>query len=210
MGQRSKGTIRFIVDGAEVAISDCAPTTTLLAWLRQSGRVGTKEGCAEGDCGACTVVVGEPRAKAIAWRSVNSCIRFLPTLDGKEVVTVEGLAGNDGKLHPVQQAMLDCDASQCGFCTPGFVMSLFGLYLSAPKVDKPAVLDAIAGNLCRCTGYRPIIEAGLRMHEYPPPKRWSRRDSQSRERLRRLSALRGKESLETPGFAAPRTLDALA
>src|SRR6266404_4778154 len=107
------GTVRFLLDGRAVVVREPQPTTTLLAYLRQScERVGTKEGCAEGDCGACTVVVGEPQGERIAYRAINSCIRFLPTLDGKEVVTVESLKAADGALHPVQQAMVDCDRSE--------------------------------------------------------------------------------------------------
>ena len=205
------GTVRFILDGRTVVVPDPVPTTTLLAYLRQScGQTGTKEGCAEGDCGACTVVLGEPESGRIAYRAINSCIRFLPTLDGKEVVTVNGLKGPAGELHPVQQAMVDCDASQCGFCTPGFVMSLFALYLSGTPPKRGAVIDALAGNLCRCTGYRPIIEAGLRMHGYPAPQRWNPTEAQSAERQQRLAALRRADSLSAPGFAAPRTLDEFA
>src|SRR5258708_25129534 len=113
------------------------------------------------------------------YSAINSCIRFVPTLDGKEVVTVESLRAPDGKLHPAQRAMVDCHASQCGFCTPGFVMSLFALYLKVGAAERDAVVDALAGNLCRCTGYRPIIEAGCRMHDYPEPALWSRADAQS-------------------------------
>ena len=121
---------RFVVDGRVIEARDAQPTTTLLQYLRGPlGRHGTKEGCAEGDCGACTVVLGEPGAEGIRYRAVNSCIRFLPTVDGCEVVTVESLRDETGALHPVQQAMVECDASQCGFCTPGFVMSLFAQWL---------------------------------------------------------------------------------
>jgi len=206
------GIVRFVLDGRTVTVRDPVPTTTLLAYLRQTcGSTGTKEGCAEGDCGACTVVIGEPAAgSSIAYRAINSCIRFLPTLDGKEIVTVEGLKGPDGKLHPVQQAMVDCDASQCGFCTPGFVMSLFALYLGGPRPERGAVVDALAGNLCRCTGYRPIIDAAQRMHGYPEPERWSQADAQSAARRKRLDAVQRAGSLTSPGFAAPRTLDEFA
>src|SRR5438046_2174825 len=112
---------RFLLDGHTVETNNIAPTATLLNFLRETlGRTGTKEGCAEGDCGACTVVVGELDGERIKYSAVNSCIRFVPTLDGKEVVTVESLKGADGSLHPVQRAMVDSHASQCGFCTPGF------------------------------------------------------------------------------------------
>jgi xanthine dehydrogenase small subunit len=207
-------TVRFVLDGCTIAVRDPAPTTTLLAYLREGrGRTGTKEGCAEGDCGACTVVVGEFDGSRIAYRAVNSCIRFLPTLDGKEIVTVQGLKRAHGNLHPVQQAMVDCDASQCGFCTPGFVMSLFTLYLDNPQPKRSEVLDALSGNLCRCTGYRPIVEAGLRMGGYPEPQSWGRADAQSAARRRQIAAVQRVGSLRisaAPGYFAPRTLDELA
>ena len=157
-------TIRFILDGAVRELRGVAPTTTVLEWLRESERrCGTKEGCAEGDCGACTVAVGESDGTGgVRYRAINSCIQFLPTLDGKELVTVESLK-HKGKLHPAQRAMVECHGSQCGFCTPGFVMSLFTLYHAETQPTRETVDDTLAGNLCRCTGYRPIIEAAQKM-----------------------------------------------
>ena len=166
--------IRFLLNNRVVEVDDILPTVSILNFLRQRlGRVGTKEGCAEGDCGACTVVIGELRHGQLELKPVNSCIQFLPTLDGKALFTVEDLRQQDGRLHPVQQAMVECHGSQCGFCTPGFVMSLWGLYVNRVKnegngqLSDAAVRQAITGNLCRCTGYRPIIEAGKRMLELP-------------------------------------------
>ena len=210
-----------MLDGSIVEARAVPPTLTLLQYLRDGlGRTGTKEGCAEGDCGACTVVVGELRGDAegggIEYKAVNSCIRFLPTLEGREVVTVESLSlSNGGALHPVQQAMVDCHASQCGFCTPGFVMSLFALYLdgtgSSHQNTRDTVVDALAGNLCRCTGYRPIIDAGCRMNDYPEPATWSRADAQSAARQAALSALQPKADAQSlPGFQAPRSLAELS
>ena len=147
--------VRFLLDGELVSIADLPPTTTVLEYLRETARrTGTKEGCAEGDCGACTVVLGElsPDGTQVGYRAVNSCIRMLPTIDGQELITVESLAAPDGSLHPVQQAMLDHHGSQCGFCTPGFVMSLFALYLQRAAPSREQVLDALSGNLCRWTG----------------------------------------------------------
>ncbi|HEX6138335.1 MAG TPA: xanthine dehydrogenase small subunit [Casimicrobiaceae bacterium] len=161
------GTVRFVLDGEVIALDDVDPTRTVLNFLREDlGRTGTKEGCAEGDCGACTVVLAELDGAGVRFRAVNACIQFVPTLDGKELITVESLRRADGALHPVQQAMVDCHGSQCGFCTPGFVMSLFALYKSASRPSRTEVNDAIAGNLCRCTGYRPIVDAAAKMYDY--------------------------------------------
>ncbi len=165
-------TVRFLLDGEIIELRDLDPTRTVLQFLREDlHRTGSKEGCAEGDCGACTVVVAEagPHGRLQA-RAINACIQFLPTLDGKELLTVESLRNVDGSLHPVQQALVDCHASQCGFCTPGFVMSLFGLYKNAFKPDRVAIDDALAGNLCRCTGYRPIVAAARAVFATDPPE----------------------------------------
>lgn len=206
--------IRFVLDNQVIEARDIPPTTTLLQYLRDTlGRCGTKEGCAEGDCGACTVVLGELEGDLISYHAVNSCIRFLPTVDGKEVVTVESLAGKDKTLHPVQQSMVDHHASQCGFCTPGFVMSLFDVYLNQPTVERQQVVDALAGNLCRCTGYRPIIEAGCRMNDYAAPQHWNRADAQADARRQQLAALQRSHSLRLDNgnsFFAPRTVTELA
>lgn len=156
--------IRFVMDGAIQCLDNIDPTRTVLEWLREDqARVGTKEGCAEGDCGACTAVIGELIDGTIRYRAVNACIYFLPMLDGKELITVEALA-RDGVLHPVQQAMADGNGTQCGFCTPGFIMSLFARYQESDPALPKAVDDVLAGNLCRCTGYRPIQEAAEATH----------------------------------------------
>ena len=166
-------TLRFLLNGTSVAVEGVSPSTMLLAWLREERQLtGTKEGCAEGDCGACTVVLAQPHDQGLCWTPINACIRPLASIAGKAVFTVEGLKADDGALHPVQQAMIDAHASQCGFCTPGFVMSLFGLYKRAGPLRREDVDDAISGNLCRCTGYRPILDAAIRMHELPAPADW--------------------------------------
>ncbi|HWL69640.1 MAG TPA: xanthine dehydrogenase small subunit [Geminicoccus sp.] len=168
--------IRFTVNGAGVEVTDLHPTTTLLQYLRVHRRLtGTKEGCAEGDCGACTVAVGEWLDGRLRWRAVNACILFLSTLHGKAVLTVEGLSSESQPLHPVQQAFVDHHAAQCGFCTPGFVMALVAHRLDPENGGHLATEDVIAGNLCRCTGYRPILDAAADaepggLEPAPPPE----------------------------------------
>jgi xanthine dehydrogenase small subunit len=165
--------IRFYYRGQVHSVTGAAPTRTVLQHLREDLHcTGTKEGCAEGDCGACTVVVGELQDGGnVKMRTVNACIQFLPALDGKALFTVEDLKDASGDLHPVQQALVDCHGSQCGFCTPGFVMSLWSLYLEhqspASTPTRKQIDDALSGNLCRCTGYKPIIQAAQRMGDLP-------------------------------------------
>lgn len=160
--------IRFILDGEVVSVENVEPARSVLQYLREDlNRTGSKEGCAEGDCGACTVVIAEVVDGKVHYRAVNACIQFLSTLDGKALFTVESLKQADGSLHPVQQSLVDYHGSQCGFCTPGFVMSLFALYQNGENPDRVTLDDVLSGNLCRCTGYRPIIEAGMHMHDYP-------------------------------------------
>ncbi|MEN9778945.1 MAG: 4-hydroxybenzoyl-CoA reductase subunit gamma [Pseudomonadota bacterium] len=157
-------SVRFVLDGEIVEAQGKRRTTTVLDYLReQLHRTGTKEGCAEGDCGACVVLVGElaDDGQRVNYIPVNSCIQLLPTLDGKSLKTVESLRRGDGSLHPVQQAMVDCHGSQCGFCTPGIVMSLAGLVQHNTCPNRQQVNDALSGNLCRCTGYKPIVDAAM-------------------------------------------------
>jgi xanthine dehydrogenase small subunit len=209
--------IRFVFGGAVRTLSDIDPNMTVLDWLRErERRTGTKEGCAEGDCGACTVALGElvtsgPMRGKLRYRAVNACILFLPVLDGKELVTVEDLRGPDGALHPVQQALVDTHGSQCGFCTPGFVMSLFALYHGNSAPDRGAVEDAVVGNLCRCTGYRPIVDAGLSMHSYAKTDQF---DKRAKATVKLLNSIAREEtlSLEAAGrrYFAPANEDDLA
>ncbi|KQV91180.1 FAD-binding molybdopterin dehydrogenase [Massilia sp. Root351] len=202
--------IRFYYRGAVHEVSTASPTQTVLQHLREDLHcTGTKEGCAEGDCGACTVVVGSLVDGQVELKSVNSCIQFTPTLDGKALFTVEDLQQPDGALHPVQQALVECHGSQCGFCTPGFVMSLWGMYLKndAQPCARKEVDDALSGNLCRCTGYRPILDAAHRMTELPKV------EFDRAALARQLEALkRDKLATYSVGerhFHAPRTLDEL-
>jgi xanthine dehydrogenase small subunit len=245
--------IRFFHRGAIVEVADAAPTRSVLEWLREDARcTGTKEGCNEGDCGACTTVIGELAApgdpdavRGLRLRTVNACIQFLPTLDGKALFTVEDLkairAGSASAatgstparpsptsaaahahgapttdalddLHPVQRAMVECHGSQCGFCTPGFVMSMWSAYERSnacqSRPTRQQMADELSGNLCRCTGYRPILDAGERMFELPPVA------LDTAPAIAALKTLQDDPALHyVVGDArldAPRTLDALA
>lgn len=220
--------LRFFHRGQIVEARDVPPTRSVLEWLREDARcTGTKEGCNEGDCGACTVVIGELAAPGEAGsidglrlQTVNACIQFLPTLHGKALFTVEDLkdlAG--GELHPTQQALVDCHGSQCGFCTPGFVMSLWSTYehhqCAGSRPTRQELADDLSGNLCRCTGYRPILDAGQRMFDLPAVR------LKTAPVVRALQAMASAGTLHysaagtaVPGrtdrFMAPRTLDDLA
>ena len=152
--------INFVHRDTIVEIKNPDPNDTLLNYIRTKlKKTGTKEGCAEGGCGACTVVLGELKNNEINYKAINSCITLLPTLQGKQLILIEDLISKNGSLHPVQEAMVNCHASQCGFCTPGFVMALFSMFKKYSKFKDNVIKESIAGNLCRCTGYQPIIKA---------------------------------------------------
>jgi len=162
MAQFHRTSIRFLLNDRQVELSDFAPDLTLLDWLRLDRRLtGTKEGCAEGDCGACTVLVGRLDNGVLNYETVNACIRFVGSLDATHVVTIEHLSRPDGGLSAVQQAMVDRHGSQCGFCTPGIVASLHALWLSDPNPGPADIERQLQGNLCRCTGYEPIVKAAI-------------------------------------------------
>jgi len=165
--------IRFLRRGKLVELTAVPPMQTVLDYLRLQDRArGTKEGCNEGDCGACTVALGSLRDGKVVYQPVNACILLVGQLDGKELVTVDDLA-TDGELHPVQQAMVDSHGSQCGFCTPGFIMALFTLYHAGHAPGRDEIVTHLAGNLCRCTGYRPIVEAALASCRGKAADRWA-------------------------------------
>jgi len=220
--------ITFIFRGEPVALRGFPPTRTLLEWLREDRRAtGTKEGCNEGDCGACTVVLARVEHGRLVHRPVNACIALLGQADGAELITIEDLADSgladsglaeSGRLHPIQEAMVVHHGSQCGFCTPGIVMSLFAMGKEGGAATRPRIEDQLAGNLCRCTGYRPIVDAALASHGAP-----DRFDAMEPARIARLEALEDKEGAcvaPSPSwrssegetfFAIPRTLaEALA
>jgi xanthine dehydrogenase small subunit len=230
-----RGALRFLLDGRVRELSGFDPTITVLQWLRGAERrCGTKEGCAEGDCGACTVVLGElahPNAIAapgsrlalreppgsrfdgsgVRLRAVNACLMLLPFLDGKALFTVESLRAADGALHPVQRALVECHGSQCGFCTPGFVMSMYALFESEREPPtRQRIEDVLSGNLCRCTGYRPIVEAIGRAYALGTAAGAGARATLV-EQLRGLSSGEGLDvAHDGKRFLAPRTLEALA
>ena len=152
--------VQFIYENKLIELENPDPNQTILNFIRDKlKKTGTKEGCAEGGCGACTIVLGELENKKIKYKAINSCISFTPTLHGKQLIVVENLVSKNGTYHPVQEAMAKYHASQCGFCTPGFVMSIFAMSKNKKNNNKDDIKDAISGNLCRCTGYRPIIDA---------------------------------------------------
>jgi xanthine dehydrogenase small subunit len=206
-------TIRFIRRGRLVELVDVPPTMLLLDYLRENeGSTGTKEGCGEGDCGACTVALGRLRNGKLAYEAVNSCIQLLGQVDGAEIVTVEDLVQSGGTLHPVQLAMVESHASQCGFCTPGFVMAIFTLYQATDgPVTRNQVNDTIAGNLCRCTGYRPIVDAAIAACAEPRKDRFR---TGAGDMTGVLQFLADGEDVyvgdDESFFAAPASLDSLA
>jgi len=166
----ARSEIRFVLNDRDVTLSRVGASDTLLDFLRLDRRLtGTKEGCAEGDCGACTVLVGRLIDGGLRYEPVNACIRLTASLDACHVVSVEYLSSPDGKLHPVQQAMVDHHGSQCGFCTPGFVMSLYALWMENPDPTETEIETALQGNLCRCTGYEPIVKAAKAATAYGSP-----------------------------------------
>lgn len=204
--------LRFIFRGALVELERFDPSLTVLEWLRETQRAtGTKEGCNEGDCGACTVVLVRAERGKLHYSPANACILLLGQLDGAELLTIEDV-GTPHNLHPVQEAMLRHHGSQCGFCTPGIVMSLFAAYHEAARpATRHEIETCLQGNLCRCTGYRPIIDAALEVMGAPPEDAFS---ESTTERLARLNALHDDEDAfmgdEASFFAAPATLDGLA
>ncbi len=239
--------IRFFYQGRIQEVSGADPHRTVLEWLREDVRsTGTKEGCNEGDCGACTVILvelasahgggpqeGAPivpagqqgstdveptsrrhaRVGALQLRTINACLRLLPTLDGKALLTIEDLSPCGGPLHPVQQALVDTHASQCGFCTPGFAMSLTACYETSlehqRRPQRAELVDTLAGNLCRCTGYRPLLQAGQRMFEAPPQRLALGRIEAALRSLQTDPPLHYRPAGSPHTFLAPRSTEGL-
>ncbi|MBD8556534.1 xanthine dehydrogenase small subunit [Rhizobium sp. CFBP 8762] len=211
----TKAALRFILNDADVVIEALSPTATLLDYLRLERRLtGTKEGCAEGDCGACTVLIGRLHNGQLRYETVNACIRFVGSLQATHVVTVEHLSPREGTLHPVQQAMVDYHGSQCGFCTPGFIMSLYGLWLSNEAPGRAEIERALQGNLCRCTGYEPIIRAAEAIAASRPDALFDPLLSLRTDITNRLTALDQRETIRIGRpdhcLMVPGTVDDLA
>jgi xanthine dehydrogenase small subunit len=207
----ARDALRFRFRGGVVELQQFSPRATVLDWLREDmGAKGTKEGCAEGDCGACTVVLARLKGGQLIYEPFNACILLLGQLEGAELIIVEDLASG-GELHPLQQAMVDVHASQCGFCTPGIVMSLFAAYHSREPMTYSGLCDQLAGNLCRCTGYRPILAAALQSRAGEPSDRFASTYGAS---AAALAAIADKRDVFVGGdaafFAAPASLDSLA
>jgi xanthine dehydrogenase small subunit len=203
--------IQFLLNQTLVTEQSLDPETTVLNYLRQNQRrCGTKEGCASGDCGACTVTLGRVEAGKMVYETVNSCITFVSSLQGKQLIAVEDLRQGD-ELHEVQKALATCHASQCGFCTPGFAMSLFTLQKNSEGWRRQEAEQALAGNLCRCTGYRPIIDAARQVCERPQPDSFAQREAQT---VAKLMAIHNGEEQELAfngnRCLLPKSLDRLA
>lgn len=203
-------TLRFLHRGQAVALANVAPDRTLLDLLREDLHLSaTKEGCGEGDCGACTVVLGEEVNGQLRYKAINSCIRLAHSVDGMAVWTAEDIAAPSGDLHPAQEAMVRCHGSQCGFCTPGFVMSLFGMYQNAEDkqgITRERAQADLSGNLCRCTGYRPILDAAQAMGDLALPEGCAVDEAAT---VAGLKALKRAPAANDGGYLRPTTLAAL-
>ena len=207
----TRASIRFLRRGRIVELHDVPPMRTVLDYLRLEERSrGTKEGCNEGDCGACTVALGSLKDGRVTYQPVNACILLVAQLDGKELVTVDDLS-TEGHLHPVQQALVETHGSQCGFCTPGFVMSLFTLYQQGREPTRAEIATHVAGNLCRCTGYRPIIDAAVKCCTRAATDAWARGAAEAARQLGALDDGADVFIATADGFVArPASADTLA
>ena len=202
-------SIRFVFEDKIKEIKNPDPNETILNLIRlRLKKTGTKEGCAEGGCGACTVVVGELKKNNIIYKAINSCIAFTTSLEGKHLLVVEDLIQKNGSLHPVQSAMINFHGSQCGFCTPGFIMSLFSMYKNKTSYDKKTIEESISGNLCRCTGYRPIIDAAKSLKNNKPDQS-KKNEKKTISLLKKIRAKNITINDKFKKYFAPRTINEL-
>jgi xanthine dehydrogenase small subunit len=202
-------SIRFVFEDNIKEINNPDPNETILNLIRlKLKKTGTKEGCAEGGCGACTVVVGELKKDKIIYKAINSCIAFTTSLEGKHLLIVEDLIQKDGSLHPVQSAMINFHGSQCGFCTPGFIMSLFSMYKNETSYDKKTIEESISGNLCRCTGYRPIIDAAKSIKNNKPDQ-FKKNEKKTINLLKKIRPKNISINNKYKKYFAPRTINEL-
>ena len=182
-------SVKFLLNDKILEIKKPDPNQTILNYIRtELKKTGTKEGCSEGGCGACTIVLGELINNKIKYNSINSCISFVPSLNGKQLLIVEDLVSKDGKLHPVQDAMVRFHGSQCGFCTPGFVMSLFSMFKNNKSFNNELITESISGNLCRCTGYRPIIDAAKSLNKINRKDEFSKNENKIIKLLKKIKS----------------------
>jgi xanthine dehydrogenase small subunit len=201
--------VRFIFENKIHEIKNLDPNETILNFIRlRLKKTGTKEGCAEGGCGACTVVIGELEKNNIIYKAINSCIAFTTSLEGKQLLIVEDLMQKNGSFHPVQTAMVNLHGSQCGFCTPGFVMSLFSMYKNNTFYDKETIEETISGNLCRCTGYRPIIDAAKSLNNRKPDQ-FKKSEKKTIALLKKIRPKNIFINIKNKKYFAPRTVNEL-
>ena len=201
--------IRFVFEDKIKEIKNPDPNETILNLIRlRLKKTGTKEGCSEGGCGACTVVVGELKKDKIIYNAINSCIGFTTSLEGKHLIVVEDLIQKDGSLHPVQSAMVNFHGSQCGFCTPGFIMSLFSMYKNKTSYDKKTIEESISGNLCRCTGYRPIIDAAKSLKKNKADQ-FKKNEKKTISLLKKIRPKNISINNKSKKYFAPRTISEL-
>ena len=203
-------TIQFILSDKIYKIKNPDPNQTVLNYLRNElKKTGTKEGCAEGGCGACTIVLAELKNKKLIYKAINSCISFLPTLNNKYLILVEDLFEEGNKLHPVQQAMVKSHGSQCGFCTPGFTMSLFSMYKNNSKINKEVIDESLSGNLCRCTGYRPIIDAATSLNNKIGQDKFKKNEENIIKQLKKIQIKDIEIINGDKKYFAPKTINSL-
>jgi xanthine dehydrogenase small subunit len=202
--------IQFIYNNQICSIKNPDPNKTVLDYIRNDlKKNGTKEGCAEGGCGACTVVLGEINNSKLIYRSINSCISFLPSINGKHLILVEDLMSNKNELHPIQEAMVSFHGSQCGFCTPGFIMSLFAMYKNFKKFDDETIEETLSGNLCRCTGYRPIIDAAKSLNNKKDNDHFKKDQIKIIKLLKKINNNEIEISYKDRKYFSPKSLNSL-